>query len=66
MITGTDMDGDASDPKNRPLTGTGTLTINISDVNDNVPVLEKSYVSFFFYGFICYYEELMSFVSSWI
>lgn len=41
------MDGSGFDPKNRPLTGTGTVTINIQDVNDNVPVLEKSYVSVF-------------------
>ncbi|MCI4377103.1 hypothetical protein PGIGA_G00199720, partial [Pangasianodon gigas] len=41
IITGTDMDGVDSDPKNKPLTGTGTVTINILDVNDNIPILEK-------------------------
>ncbi|KAI5104732.1 desmoglein-2, partial [Silurus meridionalis] len=43
IVRGTDMNGQNSDPKNRPLTGTGTVTISILDVNDNVPVLEKSY-----------------------
>ncbi|KAI5627209.1 desmoglein-2, partial [Silurus asotus] len=42
IIIGTDMDGFKSESKNRPLTGTGTLTINIRDVNDNVPELEES------------------------
>ncbi|MCJ8731256.1 hypothetical protein PDJAM_G00197410 [Pangasius djambal] len=40
------MDGVDSDPQNKPLTGTGTVTISILDVNDNIPILEKdSYVS---------------------
>ncbi|XP_053486124.1 desmoglein-2-like protein [Ictalurus furcatus] len=43
IITGTDMKGAMDyDPKNRPLTGTGTVTINILDVNDNIPILEKN------------------------
>ncbi|XP_034160017.2 desmoglein-2-like protein [Pangasianodon hypophthalmus] len=41
IIMGTDMDGVNSDPQNKPLTGTGTVTINILDVNDNIPILEK-------------------------
>ncbi|KAG7330519.1 hypothetical protein KOW79_006741 [Hemibagrus wyckioides] len=31
LITATDMDGADSDPNNRPMTGTGTVTINILD-----------------------------------
>ncbi|XP_027026619.2 desmoglein-2-like isoform X1 [Tachysurus fulvidraco] len=42
LITGTDMNGGVSDNMNRPLTGTGTVIINISDVNDNIPKLEES------------------------
>ncbi|KAK2860149.1 hypothetical protein Q7C36_004315 [Tachysurus vachellii] len=41
IITGTDMNGGVSDRMNRPLTGTGTVIINISDVNDNIPILEE-------------------------
>ncbi|KAG7330518.1 hypothetical protein KOW79_006740 [Hemibagrus wyckioides] len=41
LITATDMDGADSDPNNRPMTGTGTVTINILDVNDNIPTLEN-------------------------
>ncbi|KAF4088862.1 hypothetical protein AMELA_G00059540 [Ameiurus melas] len=41
IITGTDMNGFSGDSKNRPLTGTGTVTIDILDVNDNMPTLEK-------------------------
>ncbi|XP_060769729.1 desmoglein-2-like protein [Neoarius graeffei] len=40
IITGTDMDGHYTDPQNKPRTGTGTVTINILDVNDNIPILE--------------------------
>ncbi|GAA6089837.1 desmoglein-2-like isoform X2 [Tachysurus ichikawai] len=43
IITGTDMNGGVSDEMNRPLTGTGTVIINISDVNDNIPILKESY-----------------------
>ncbi|XP_053537555.1 desmoglein-2-like protein isoform X2 [Ictalurus punctatus] len=43
IITGTDMKGAmVYDPQNIPLTGTGTVTINILDVNDNIPILEKN------------------------
>ncbi|KAM9501621.1 desmoglein-2-like protein [Clarias gariepinus] len=41
IITATDLDGGYSDSQNIPKTGTGTVTINIRDVNDNIPVLEK-------------------------
>ncbi|KAF5892318.1 desmoglein-2-like, partial [Clarias magur] len=37
----TDLDGGYPVPDSIPNTGTGTVTINIRDVNDNVPVLEK-------------------------
>ncbi|XP_062849480.1 desmoglein-2-like protein [Trichomycterus rosablanca] len=40
IITGTDMNG-RSGPTIQANTGTGTVYINIVDVNDNVPVLEK-------------------------
>ncbi|KAB5579050.1 hypothetical protein PHYPO_G00190260 [Pangasianodon hypophthalmus] len=45
IITGTDMNGGMTmtETRNKPLTGTGTVSINIRDVNDNIPVLEKSY-----------------------
>ncbi|KAF5892315.1 desmoglein-2-like, partial [Clarias magur] len=44
IITGTDMNGGTvKDNKNSPMTGTGTITIKISDVNDNIPILEKKY-----------------------
>ncbi|MCJ8731257.1 hypothetical protein PDJAM_G00197420 [Pangasius djambal] len=43
IITGTDMNGVMTDTTNKPLTGTGTVTISVRDVNDNIPVLEKSY-----------------------
>ncbi|KAK3545937.1 hypothetical protein QTP70_016961, partial [Hemibagrus guttatus] len=42
IITGTDMKGQKSDPNNRPLTGTGTVIVTVSDVNDNIPILEQS------------------------
>ncbi|XP_060769704.1 desmoglein-2-like protein [Neoarius graeffei] len=42
IITGTDMGGHFIDSRNRPLTGTGTVTINILDVNDNIPILERN------------------------
>ncbi|KAG7330515.1 hypothetical protein KOW79_006737 [Hemibagrus wyckioides] len=42
IITGTDMKGAKSDATNRPLTGTGTVIITVSDVNDNIPILEES------------------------
>ncbi|KAF5892316.1 desmoglein-2-like, partial [Clarias magur] len=41
IITATDLDGGYPVSENIPNTGTGTVTINIRDVNDNVPVLVK-------------------------
>ncbi|XP_058251168.1 desmoglein-2-like protein [Hemibagrus wyckioides] len=35
------MDGADSDPNNRPMTGTGMVTINILDISDNIPTLEN-------------------------
>lgn len=53
--------GKVKDDKNRPMTGTGTVTIKILDVNDNVPILEKTYVSVFLYSFAFIYN--LSFVT---
>lgn len=39
IVKGTDMGG-AEDGK----TGTGTVRINVTDINDNIPTLEKSEV----------------------
>ncbi|XP_047677232.1 desmoglein-2-like [Tachysurus fulvidraco] len=43
IITATDMDGSDHDPNNKPSTGTGTVTISILDVNDNIPTLENEF-----------------------
>ncbi|GAA6089836.1 desmoglein-2-like [Tachysurus ichikawai] len=43
IIMATDMDGAEDDPKNKPRTGTGTATISILDVNDNIPTLENKF-----------------------
>ncbi|KAK3566589.1 hypothetical protein QTP86_001091 [Hemibagrus guttatus] len=42
LITATDMDGADFDTNNKPMTGTGTVTINIHDVNDNIPTMENA------------------------
>ncbi|KAK3567245.1 hypothetical protein QTP86_015086, partial [Hemibagrus guttatus] len=43
LIMATDMDGADFDTKNnKPMTGTGTVIINILDVNDNIPTMENA------------------------
>lgn len=45
IIKGTDLGGDPNGN-----TGTGTAIINILDVNDNIPTLEKNIVRFYFWS----------------
>lgn len=41
------MEGSSSSDKGNARTGTGTVTINILDVNDNIPELDEKSVSVF-------------------